>query len=260
MKLNVLRADPAGNITLFVLDPIPKGDRAGIAARLMALPGTDVEQVGYVCPPLYGSAGRMEMAGGEFCGNATRAFGMLAARKLDGISQVRVEVSGCDAPVTVDVDLVLGTARAQMPLPRTVSRAEVDGRSGILVDLGGIAHLVVEDVFPSQTFFERAELLFQNIPELEAYGVIFLDSQTGTMTPLVKVPAAGALVWEGSCGSGSLAAAVAQSRNVPDGPFVRTYVQPAGTVEAAVVRRSGETVATWIGGPVTLDAPCEIEI
>ena len=29
MTLNVLRADPAGNITLFVLDPVPKGDRAG---------------------------------------------------------------------------------------------------------------------------------------------------------------------------------------------------------------------------------------
>ena len=51
MKLNTLRADPAGNITLFVLDPVPPGDRAGLAARLMALPGTDTEQVGYVCPP-----------------------------------------------------------------------------------------------------------------------------------------------------------------------------------------------------------------
>ena len=47
------------------------------------------------------------------------------------------------------------------------------------------------------------------------------------MTPLVKVPAAGSLVWEGSCGSGSLAAAVAQSLDAPDGPFVRSYAQPA---------------------------------
>ena len=28
MKLNVLRADPAGNITLFVLDPVEKSRRA----------------------------------------------------------------------------------------------------------------------------------------------------------------------------------------------------------------------------------------
>ena len=35
MKLNVLRADPAGNITLFVLDPIEREHRAALAAELM---------------------------------------------------------------------------------------------------------------------------------------------------------------------------------------------------------------------------------
>lgn len=256
MKLNVLRADPAGNITLFVLDPVPVGDRAGIAARLMALPGSDAEQVGYLCPPVMGGAGRMEMAGGEFCGNATRAFGMLTAKKMGELPRVLVEVSGCEAPVAVDVDLSAGTARAQMPLPRSVSR--VESHSGVLVDLGGIAHLVVEDVPPSLEFFRKAEPLFERFPDAEAYGVIFLDTRKGTMTPLVKVPAADTLVWEGSCGSGSLAAAVAQSRT--DGLFVRAYVQPAGTVEASVIRENGKTASAWIGGPVILDPPCEIEI
>ena len=258
MTLNVLRADPAGNITLFVLDPVPVGDRAGVASRLME--GSDVEQVGFVCPPVMGGAGRMEMAGGEFCGNATRAFGMLMARRLGGVSQVLVEVSGCHRPVTVDVDLAAGTARAQMPLPRGVGRTEVDGCPATMVDLVGIAHLVVENVPPSLEFFQKAEPLFRDIPDLDAYGVIFLDTERGTMTPLVKVPAADSLVWEGSCGSGSLAAAVAQSQDAPDGPFVRSYVQPAGVVEAAVVRRDGEEVAAWIGGPVTLDSPVEVEL
>ena len=258
MTLNVLRADPAGNITLFVLDPVPLGDRAGLASRLME--GSDVEQVGFVCPPVMGGAGRMEMAGGEFCGNATRAFGMLMAQRLGGVSQVLVEVSGCHRPVTVDVDLAAGTARAQMPLPRGVGRTEVDGCPATMVDLVGIAHLVVENVPPSLEFFQKAEPLFRDIPDLDAYGVIFLDTERGTMTPLVKVPAADSLVWEGSCGSGSLAAAVAQSQDAPDGPFVRSYVQPAGVVEAAVVRRDGEEVAAWIGGPVTLDSPVEVEL
>ena len=258
MTLNVLRADPAGNITLFVLDPVPKGDRAGLASRLME--GSDVEQVGFVCSPVMGGAGRMEMAGGEFCGNATRAFGMLLARQLGGASQVQVEVSGCDRPVTVDVDLAAGTARAQMPLPRGVGRTEVDGCPATMVDLVGIAHLVVENVPPSLEFFQKAEPLFRDIPDLDAYGVIFLDSAKGAITPLVKVPTADSLVWEGSCGSGSLAAAIAQSRNAPDGPFVRTYLQPAGTVEAAVLRRDGEAVSAWIGGSVSLDAPVTVQL
>ena len=256
MKLKVVRADPAGNITLFVLDPLPTGERAGIAARLMSR--SNAEQVGFVCPPVMGGAGRLEMAGGEFCGNATRAFGMLTAQALGGPAQVLVEVSGCAYPVTVDVDLAAGTAQAQMPLPRTTELREVDGYTGTLVDLGGIAHFVVEGVAPSLDFFERAEPLFQKIPGLEAYGVIFLEGEK--MTPLVKVPAAGTLVWEGSCGSGSLAAAAAQSRNAPDGPFVRDYIQPAGAIQAAIVRRNGEAVSACIGGPVVLGLPCEIEI
>lgn len=256
MRSNVLRADPAGNITLFVLDPVPLGDRAMIAARLME--GSDAEQVGFVCPPVAGGAGRMEMAGGEFCGNATRAFGMLTAQKLGGLSQVQVEVSGCEGPVTVDIDWSAGTARAQMPLPRSVRPVRADGWSGVLVDLGGIAHLVVEDVPPGLGFFEKAEPLFGDFPDADAYGVIFLDTVKGTMTPLVKVPAAGSLVWEGSCGSGSLAAAVAQSRD--DGLFVRKYIQPAGTVEASLIRQSGEVTSAWIGGPVKLDPPREIEM
>lgn len=202
----------------------------------------------------------MEMAGGEFCGNATRAFGMLTAQGLGCPERVQVEVSGCDHPVTVELDWSRSTARTQMPLPRAMGRTEVDGHPGTLVDLGGIAHFVVEGVAPSQAFLERAEPLFWDIPGLEAYGVMFLDVVSGTMTPLVKVPAAGSLVWEGSCGSGSLAAAIAQSQEAPDGLFVRSYLQPAGTVEASVVRRGGEEVSAWIGGPVTLDPPAVVEL
>ena len=260
MKLNVLRADPSGNITLFVLDPVPEEERASTAARLMALPGSDAEQVGFLCPPRRGGQGRLEMAGGEFCGNASRAFGMLTAQRLGKAAQVRVEVSGCEPLVTVDVDWANRTARARMPLPRSVSPAHADGYPGTLVDLVGIAHLVVEDIPPNPDFFQRAEPLFEGIPDLEAYGVIFLDTRRGTMTPLVKVPAAGTLVWEGSCGSGTLAAAIAQSRDTPDGSFVRDYVQPAGVIRASVLRQNGTAVSAWISGPVRLDPPIEIEL
>ena len=260
MKLNILRADPAGNITLFVLDPVPPEDRVGVAARLMALPGSDTQQVAFLCPPLWGSDGRIEMAGGEFCGNAARAFGILTAQRLGGPDRVRVEVSGCTQPLQVDIDWSGRTARAQMPLPRAVIRTETDGLPGILVDLTGIAHLVAEGAAPSLEFFEHAEPLFQGIPDLDAYGVIFLNAEKGVLTPLVKVPAAGTLVWEGSCGSGSLAAAVAQSLDAPDGPFVRSYIQPDGIVEAAVIRRAGKAVSAWIGGPVRLDSPREVEL
>ena len=260
MKLNVLRADPAGNITLFVLNPVEKEKRGEIAAQLMAIPEFKAEQVGYLCEPTGDADGHMEMMGGEFCGNATRAFGMLTAQTKGGLSKVRIETSGCDHLVNVDVDLQAGTSRSEMPVPLWVKAVDVDGTAGSPVHLGGIAHLVVDGVVPSQEFFDKAEPLFQDLEGLDAYGVIFLDNAKGTMTPLVKVPAANSLVWEGSCGSGSLAAAVAQSQNAGDGEFAKDYVQPAGVVRAGVVREKGAVVAAYIGGPVTLDAPVVVEI
>ena len=261
MHLTVQRADPAGNITLFVLDPVPKEKWVRTASRLMALPGSDVEQVGFVCPPLPGGTDRrLEMAGGEFCGNAARAFGMLLAHEMGDLPQVRVEVSGCRQPVTVNVDWSAGTAQAQMPLPQSVDQTQVDGHPGTLVHLGGIVHLVVENIPPSLEFFQRAEPVLKRITGPEAYGVIFLDPSGNTLTPLVKVPSAGTLMWEGSCGSGSLAAAIAQSRKSPDGPFVRSYLQPAGTVEVTLLRREGRPVSAWIGGPASLDPPVAVRL
>ena len=79
MELNILRADPAGNITVFVLDPVEKALRAAIAEKIMAIPELKAEQVGYACAAEDDVDGHMEMMGGEFCGNATRAYGMYIA-------------------------------------------------------------------------------------------------------------------------------------------------------------------------------------
>ena len=264
MKLQVVRANPAGNITLYVLDPVKKENRASIASKLMAIESFAAEQVGFACEPDTGFDGRLEMAGGEFCGNASRAYGMLTTQKrgMSGKAHLTLQVSGSDRPVGVDVDLTEGTARAQMPLPRPAGNRTVDGIEGTLVDLGGIVHFVVH-AQPDAVLMDKVEPLI-NAPReqggfagVEAYGVIFLHD--GRMTPLVKVPAAGTLVWEGSCGSGSLAAAVADSLGTQNGAFARDYVQPAGTVRAELTWENGGVSAAYIGGSVTLDAPVTVE-
>ena len=258
MKLNVLRADPAGNITLLVLDHVAVSRRAAIAARLMKLPGLGIEQVGFVCPPDAGFDGRMEMMGGEFCGNATRAYGLFVARNMGGAERVRIQTSGCDRPVAVHADLAAGTARAEMPLPRYIRRVRAAAHSAVLVHLGGIAHLVVEDVEPSLTLFHEAEPVLQSIPDLDAYGAIFLRGDK--LTPLVYVPATHSLVWEGSCGSGALAAILAQSMDGAEGEFLRDYIQPAGTVRAGVTWDRGKATNAWIGGAVSLGEPFAVEL
>lgn len=254
MKLTVVRANPAGNITLFVRTSVDKAQYGAVGEKLLSLPTLQGEQVGFACED-----GRMEMAGGEFCGNATRAFGLLTAKErgLAGKQHLTLSVSGCEKPVGVDVDTEAGAARAEMPLPRFVRAETVGNVHGTLVHLGGIAHFVVEGVAPSEAFFAEVEPLFLSLGALDAYGVIFLNGTR--MTPLVKVPATKAFIWEGSCGSGSLAAAIAQSEGT-DGIFERDYIQPAGTIRVTVERRGGEVTGAYIGGSVTLDKPVEVEI
>ena len=250
MKLKVLRADPAGNITLFVLSPMDKADYPAIASKLMAMPQFAAEQVGFIHDD------RMDMEAGEFCGNASRAYGMLVARQQGINGAVKVNVSGCDHPLSVVV--TEDSASCEMPLPLWTRKVSVKGISCTLVHLGGIAHLIAENVTPSETFFAEAEPIFREMAELEAYGVIFLDGEQ--MKPLVKVPATNTLFWEGSCGSGTLAAQIARSEGQPDGTYSGAFSQPACIVTAEIIRQNGMIVSAKIGGPVTLDEPMEVEI
>lgn len=263
MKLEVIRANPAGNITLFVKTPVDKENRAPMAEKLLAMEEFAAEQVGYFCDANEGFDGHMEMAGGEFCGNASRAYGYLIAQEkgLKGKVHLTLEVSGSDVPVEVDADMDEGTARASMPLPLFVKPAEAGGEKGILVHLGGIAHFVVNDVEPTEGFFDKAEAeIFKDMEGLDAYGVMFRDSGTGALTPLVKVPAANSLYWEGSCGSGSLATVIAETEDMPDGDYAIDLVQPAGTVRAEVTRSGGEVAKAFIGGNISIDIPTEVDI
>ena len=253
-EIEVRRCDPAGNITLFVLTPTEKKDYAAVARALLAMQSLGGEQVGFLC-----ADGRMEMAAGEFCGNATRAFGYLTALRsgLTGVQTLSLPVSGCDHPVRVTVDVEKGEASVEMPLPRFAEKRTVDSVEGTLVHLGGIAHFVVENMPPDVSFFAKAEPLLREDPALEAYGVCFLQGER--MTPLVKVPKTESLFFEGSCGTGSMACAIARSMG-RDGISSFTLLQPAGTVAASVERKNGAVTACSIGGTVRIEPPQRVMI
>ncbi|MCL2271001.1 MAG: hypothetical protein FWC24_06635, partial [Treponema sp.] len=97
MEIEIARADPAGNITVFVLSRLGSAERARAAKALLADPDLKAEQVGFVtAPAVKEGIWRLEMAGGEFCGNASRSFGLLVAAEcgLTGKHVLSVEISG----------------------------------------------------------------------------------------------------------------------------------------------------------------------
>ena len=123
MDLSYILADPSGNTTVFVLSPVAPGQYGPVARSVMAHLGA--EQVAFV------HDGRMDMMGGEFCGNASRSFALWQAlhtedgrslRPFSGETIQTVQVSGAPQALTVTLRGASDGlyAAIEMPLPRRV--------------------------------------------------------------------------------------------------------------------------------------------
>ena len=248
---SILFADPAGNLTAIVRHAALE-ERLALAKSV--LEAGIAEQVGFEVPPVCGGCGRLEMMGGEFCGNAVRSFGFLKAaeRWTGGRHTMEVEISGAAQPVSVTVDLGSGTAFARMPLPLGLEECEVAGAAYPLVRMEGIIHLIAEDTAPSEAFVEQALAAVARLSP-EAFGVMFL--QEDSLTPAVWVRETQSLVWEGSCGSGSLACGWYRTQKrlpMPDGEVRCAFLQRGGVIETAFCVENGKIAVCCMGGPVSI--------
>lgn len=262
MTIDYLVADPSGNTTILVLTPVAKAQHSSLAAQLLALPGIEAEQVGYVSREA-GKPLRVDMMGGEFCGNASRSAAAWALA-CDGGEQgvYDVSCSGCDAVLPAKVARTgEGTYEAfiEMPYPEDVSGIliAVDDFPArfFRVDLPGITHFV--HFVPSLEGLDKEKYwtILQDYvdgEDLPAYGLVLCDTKKGEMIPAVYVRDTDTLYWENSCGSGS--AAVAAALACTTHKNVACYMkQPGGTLAiAAKVSEKGDLQQIFIGGPVTL--------
>ena len=258
MRIRYISANPAGNLTALVLSPVPAGERASLAARLMAACPEGFEQVGYVDEAsLLTGLPRLDMMGGEFCGNAARAFGLYAAlRRSRDERALSVCISGARQSVAITLDPECGEAYADMPLPLCTEQITALGRRVPVVRMEGIAHAVLLNTTPSEA---AADAVLRAMPQDDALGVLF--AQGTRMTPLVAVPAAGTRVWESSCGSGSVALAVLLAERAGhDGTCNFSFDEPGGRIGVCVTMCGGRAVRAVMGGSVTLGPEKEIEL
>ena len=262
MEYEIVRADPAGNITVFVLNP-PEGaaERAEAVRALLADPALKAEQVGFAIAPRAGGLWRLEMMGGEFCGNAARSFGLLAARQsgICGRHTLMIETSGMAKPLAVHIDTEAQTAEAEIPPPLAETFVEWEGRRFPAYIFEGISHIIAENVEANEAF---ARLLIGSLDkchitgggQADAAGVMFYDSKKCFMRPVVWVRAAGTFIFESSCGSGSAALGLWAARNTADTETSFAIAQPGGLIETNLVKQAGKITRLSIGGKVTLGA------
>ena len=203
---NYFRANPCGNITGFVVAPVYPGYRKAYTDCIIEQIDKDVEQVGFISPAYEGAPLRMDMMGGEFCANATRAYGLYSAGfyDTDGLVDIEVYVSGHQGTTDVIADVKNQKAYVALDAPIGRENLTIAGKDCTLIKLHGISHLVVE-AEEDRDFVDKALEVLKKDYKDEAYGVLFFNKEMLEMIPYVYVEGSNTLFREGSCGSGTVA-------------------------------------------------------
>lgn len=219
MKINYKIYNPSGNITALVIgDEYSKEEKKIINEKIMQ-ENIEVEQVGFLSL----NENKLSMAGGEFCGNATRCACKyyLENNKKDSLEIIinnyliksGIYSSGeiwCEIPILTDKKLVENI------------REDITK-----VNLSEITILVVEKFNSNQNLKKIAtdyikEFELENEP---AVGVIFLKENL-EIIPIVWVKEINTLFAENSCGSGSIGVSIVQSLKNNKNKF--NIKQPSG--------------------------------
>lgn len=217
MKRNYKIYIPSGNPTALV-DGIVNNQTIRTKINDEIMKENDiVEQVGFINKDINNP--KLIMAGGEFCGNATRSA---IYSYLNGKSgNIEIKVSGVKDKLNGGID-DLGNTWVNMPIIKgdfSKSVTKINNKSAI-VKLYGITHLIVEtkDINLNYSKEELKEIAFKILKENyltneDAAGVMFIEhGEDGIkLTPIVYVKLVNTLFYETACGSGTTAVGIYES-------------------------------------------------
>ena len=252
--INYTILDPSGNVTALVsntdIDVSDVNFRTKINDAIMKA-NPQVEQVGFLTQVKKEIDGKMQnvrkiqMAGDEFCGNASRAFACyLSDNKLVDDVEFPMMCSGNDNLLTAKIDVNQGGnkkyySNVDIPLDKNIAnviqtkqinkiilqetdiwpetsssiiRKKVNANIDIdIVKLDGITHILIDNSkFPMENEAickRKAKEIIKalGLQNEQAVGVIWSDFKTNTINPFVWVKDVDTIYYENACGSGSLA-------------------------------------------------------
>lgn len=245
--LKFVKMNPAGNTTiLFRNDNFDRDTSKEISRLAMEKENLYAEQVGFM------SENHLQMMGGEFCGNASRAFATYLAFTDNDFEKEKVYNITCSGEDSIlNVNVRRGDspnnffAKIKMPINKSIEKVTINkSLSCYEVIFSGITHFIVEGL-PSDDIIKTLTI-YSKEKKHSAFGIMFFDSINNKMIPFVKVENFEG-VWENSCGSGTTAV----------GYFLKKYKninsakisQPGGWLEV-----SFENEEVFIDGPVEVVA------
>jgi diaminopimelate epimerase len=257
MKLDILFFYQSGNATALI-----KSAKTNLLQKkglndLILGTFPNIEQVGFTnFDPLNLE---LEMAGGEFCGNATRSTAWQVLKGEPG--DITIKVSGVEnklrAGVTSD-----GEAYAEMPVYADPSkiRIDTDNPGNYYVEMEGITHYVDFNPTKIKGFTDaeleeeaRSSLKEKNLMEGPAAGIIYTERQPDGLkiTPVVYVRDIDTLFVETACGSGTAAVGLALAKETGNDVIEVPIIQPTGVPINVSVNYNGQKFGyTQISGLV----------
>lgn len=257
MEYEIYVVNPAGNITILVNTKVDESEYKDVANKFIDKNLFGVEQVGFITKK--NNNPHMNMMGMEFCGNASRSFGyLLALENKENKQTIGVSVSGTNEILDVSVDLKNKTAQIAMPIPKKIIGLKVDDKIIDIVVMDGIYHAIVNQKHESEDFTKK--ILDRALKEydIDAFGIMYVNEQN--MKPIVYVKETDSLIYESSCGSGTIAYAYYLVRDRQTGRFEFQIKQPGGQIDAVILKQNGETRTALMGGPIHISELIKVEI
>ncbi len=257
MELRYTVIDPTKNITLLVTTPVPRDVQPRVAVELLRRE-KDAEQVGFA-EGLAAGKPRLQMMGGEFCGNAAMSMAAWLHRDLPlGAERtLTLPVSGARSPVACRVTHIDGCfiGTVSMPLPESIEQLALPvggvNQAFPVVFLPGICHVIAPAELFNRPCAEETLRSWSKVLPGEAMGLLLLEESRTAFTPLVYVKPTDSCVWERGCGSGSAAigAWLTQVRGQDQCVSLR---QPGGAIQVATRLEEGMITSLTITGTVRI--------
>ncbi|MEC0274872.1 MULTISPECIES: diaminopimelate epimerase [Peribacillus] len=266
-EIEFIKFNPTQNMTILVKTNYLVEEYKHIASKIMSYDSVHAEQVGFIEKPINNkAAAKLQMAGGEFCGNACMALAAFIASEKglnqNDLAEIILEASGTDKLITCQMKRNLDEYHClvTMPIPKKIEQRTIkyDGNdlNMIIVRYHEFIHIVIEVDEFDKTVREKAQSLAKLLGVTlgaNLIGVLLYKSKSEEMAPLIYVPHLDSMIWERGCGSGtaSLGAYLAWKNK---GEIVTNIRQPGGDIKVFATCHGEELTSLMIEGSVQIVA------
>lgn len=211
-NIRYIKFTPGGNDTALVIDEnYSKVEKKIINDYILGF-DKSIEQVGFLKKDEY----RLDMAGGEFCGNATRSAAMYY---LNGkIGNIKITVNGeykLNAGIDEDYNCY-----SEIPISNNKDLIKQIDKNTYLIKLDGITFLILNEEVSRKIIEKNINLKEYSMELIKKYklnkykasGVIYLEGNDDiSIKPIVYVKEINTLFYETACGSGTASVGILKS-------------------------------------------------